>query len=572
MNRKRAQRHMIWSCTVTILMGTVVLPLSVMLSTTDAKENQPAEKANETTKPRARNAAAPQTNRDSKIEKLTQIEFPRDEPHQLDGIDQIEFSPDGKSLYVAAHRVGNLGFLRRKPTVYWIEHWDVTNWKKRTTIKDLAAPFATVGDSKTIIALPTQDSQGGSPYGRIGKFATYDLQKGTITRKFDVDSGYVCGLACSPDGQSVVSCSRTDATNPYRWINGHVVSWNIKGRQQWGHHWDTGRISVVDWSSDGSFIFGAGSGGVFAWKSESGETAWKHDDHLNHVESLVCSDDGQYVITGSYSNPASGFGLFGRLFSEIKIRNAKDGKPIRTVKLYHKGVVRPLDLAINPDGRSIAVALGSYNRGQKWGEVRIVDLESGETTATLLQNHPQPVTSVAYSPNGQLIAAGTADGLLKLWNTRTDDQMIIEGVLADMISEILLSNDFLEGLGEAIEQEFREKLELNSEMEWKLFERVDDHFPSNAFDQDRAVLFVQLTLPSDKPQKSKTIILNTPDDSAPFLKLTRSYESVTHPTAVLTAIESRPDTKRPVSREVSLIWKGGRWMKVKNDTIERTIE
>ncbi|QDT43644.1 WD domain, G-beta repeat [Gimesia alba] len=571
MNRKSAQRHMIWSCTVTILMGTVVLPLSVIPGTSNAKGDQPSEKANDVSEPRSQNGAALQ-NREAKIEKLTPIEFPREKPHKFDGIDQIEFSSDGKSLFVAAHRVGNLGLLGRKPTTYWIEHWDVSNWKKRATIKDLAAPFTTVGDSKTIIALPTEDSQGGPPYGRIGKFATYDLKKGTMTRKFDVDAGYVSGLACSPDGQSVVSCSRADATNPYRWINGHVISWNINGRKQWGHHWDSVHLSVVDWSSDGSLIFGVGPGGAFAWNTELGATAWERNDHANNVESLACSDDGRYVVTGSYSNPALGFGLLGRLYSEIKIRNAKDGKPIRTVKLYHQGVVRPLDLAIDPDGRSIAVALGSYNRGQKWGEVRIVDIESGETTATLLKNHPQPITSVAYSPNGQFIAAGTADGLLKLWEIRPDDQNVIEGVLADGLSEILLGNDFLDGLGEAITQELREKLELNSEMEWKLFQRVDNHFPSEIFDEDRAVLFVQLILPSNQPQRSKTIILNTADDSTPFLKLTRSYKLVTHPTAILTAIESRPDTKRPVSHEVSLIWKGGRWIKVKRDTIERTIE
>ncbi|MHC4402276.1 MAG: WD40 repeat domain-containing protein [Planctomycetota bacterium] len=506
------------------------------------------------------------------IETFTPKSLPRNAPHELDGVDQVAFSADGESLYVAAHRTGGLRLTGRKPSTYWIEQWDLTAWTKRATVDDLAAPFVKLGDGETIVALPAEVAQDGPYHTSTGKVAVYDIKTQHIARHFDVDLGYVFGIAASPDGQAVVLCSKEYSTDrPRRWINGHIISWSVDGRKQWEHRWDSGRVSVVDWSPDGSLVFGAGSDGVIAWKAESGQAAWEYHDHPNDVESLVCSDDGRYVVTGSYFDPSSGFGFLGRPYSVVKIRNAKDGKPVRTVKLYHEGIVRPLDLAIAPAGRSIAVALGSYNRGQHWGEVRIVDMESGETKATLLKDHSQPVTSVAYSPKGQILAAGTFDGLVALWRIEPDDQTVVDGVLAEMIGHVLFGDDFLDGLAESIERGFREKLQFKSEMEWQLLGHVDDLIERVTNDDGRCVILIHLMLPSDEPQRSKTIVLNTSDDATPFLRLTRSYGLVTSPTAII-GIAAQSSDSRIVSGETSLTWNTDRWVEVKSDAIRQTIE
>ena len=35
------------------------------------------------------------------------------------------------------------------------------------------------------------------------------------------------------------------------------------------------------------------------------------------------------------------------------------------------------------------------------------------------ESHPSPVRAVAFSPDGKLLASGSADGIIKLWDTGT---------------------------------------------------------------------------------------------------------------------------------------------------------
>lgn len=578
MRTDSCERHFLRKRVNVAVIGTVVL-LSAVVTVSEMSNTmaqQPRPQADDSGNSRSANSGESNSQYDgtSRISRFRRIECPRDEPHQFDGIDQVDFSADGKTLFIAAHRVGDLSLLGRKPTTYWIEQWDVMEWKKLATLPNLAAPFSIV-DDQTLVALPAKSAQDGPPFGRIGSIAIYDLKSRAITRQFDVETGYVCRLACAPDGQSVVACSRADAKKPTRWVDGRVDKWSIDGRLQWQHHWDTGRVSLVDWSPDGRLVLGAGTDGVSTWNADSGAIVWEHDDHPNGIESLAWTDDGRHVVTASYCNPSSDTGLFGRLYSVVKVRNTTDGKPIRSINLYHNGVVLPLDLDIAPGGRSIAVALGSYNRGQKWGEVRIVDMETGETTATLLKDHEQPVTTVAWSPHGKFIAAGSADGRVNVWRIEDDDQKVIDTPPAQLPDWSNVGNNFGAGLadyiGKAIERDLREKLKLSSEMEWDLFRRLDDVLPDFPNDAGKYVALIHLLLPSDNSRRSKTIVVNTADDRSVFLRFTRSYGLVSRPTAIVGFVAPTSDS-HIVSGETSLTWQNDRWVEVERDTIEETIE
>lgn len=65
-------------------------------------------------------------------------------------------------------------------------------------------------------------------------------------------------------------------------------------------------------------------------------------------------------------------------------------------------------LAFSPNGKLLAV-------GGEESKVRIFDLAAG-TQICELKNHTATVMSLAWSKTGHQIASGSRDGLLRLWN------------------------------------------------------------------------------------------------------------------------------------------------------------
>ena len=72
-------------------------------------------------------------------------------------------------------------------------------------------------------------------------------------------------------------------------------------------------------------------------------------------------------------------------------------------------------LAFSPDGQLLAAGLGGSEHS-----VRIWDASSGELLKTLTR-HDGPVFAVAFSSDGGTLAAGGDDNKLILWDSKTGD-------------------------------------------------------------------------------------------------------------------------------------------------------
>ncbi|MEV6158663.1 AAA family ATPase, partial [Nonomuraea sp. NPDC052129] len=81
------------------------------------------------------------------------------------------------------------------------------------------------------------------------------------------------------------------------------------------------------------------------------------------------------------------------------------------------GHTRPvLSVAFSPDGTVLASGTGDTDND---GTVRLWDVRSRKLLGAPLTGHTSPVSSVAFSPDGTILASGSGDDTVRLWDVRS---------------------------------------------------------------------------------------------------------------------------------------------------------
>jgi len=133
--------------------------------------------------------------------------------------------------------------------------------------------------------------------------------------------------------------------------------------------------------------------------------------HYFNVKALSFSPDGKYLAS------SSGEGT-------IKLWGVPSGKLIRVFK--GTGRADYVSISFSPDGKYLAS--GSYERvwqvsnGRLIGTVKVWQVSNGRLIGTF-KGHLDLVTSVAFSPDGGLLASGSLDKTIKLWQV-SDGKLI----------------------------------------------------------------------------------------------------------------------------------------------------
>jgi WD40 repeat protein len=86
----------------------------------------------------------------------------------------------------------------------------------------------------------------------------------------------------------------------------------------------------------------------------------------------------------------------------------RDDDPLRTLRGHEEAVKA---VAVSPDGKIVA-------SGSADNTVKLWNLQTGEVIATLT-GHSKAVNSVSFSRNGNILASGSNDNTIKLWNIST---------------------------------------------------------------------------------------------------------------------------------------------------------
>ena len=287
--------------------------------------------------------------------------------------DPVLFLPDGETLAIRGHRTG-------------IGLWDVESKQVRETLlKDTRITSFTVLPSGDMLAAHSEDNNikvwdARKPDAPIAEFTETDPVR------------LIWNIAFAPTGDLLAVGSREGTIYLYDFIR------KARLKPLIGH---TEHIWSVCFSPDGKqLVSGSDDRIARLWDVESGEEiATLPIGEPHTLMDIAFSPCGNLIAGG---------------LSELRLWCAETLTTLFAIP--HPERRAPYALAFSPCGKYVASGTW-WEKGMEKMAIRLWDVASGENITTLW-GHPTDIQSLAFSPDGTLLATGSFECTTLLWDLK----------------------------------------------------------------------------------------------------------------------------------------------------------
>lgn len=221
-----------------------------------------------------------------------------------------------------------------------------------------------------------------------------DLTNSTFTENF----GRIFSVAIHPQGNLLAAGDTQGTVRLWSFPNGQFAGLLT------GH---TNAVMSVAFSPDGSLLAsGSLDRTIRLWDARTGHCLKVLAEHGSGVFAVVFSPDGTWLASGSQD-------------CSVRLWDVRTARPIDSLTQHTNAV---FTLAFHPEGK--VLASGSIDHSICLWDVNPLpqagtDQESSGSARliTALHGHNHQVLAVAFSPDGSLLASGSADTTICLWDS-----------------------------------------------------------------------------------------------------------------------------------------------------------
>ncbi len=274
----------------------------------------------------------------------------------------LAFSKDGKGLFTGSED----GLIR---------FWDPESGQMLGSFKGHA------GAVRSLAFNPGGNQLASAGFDYTVRLWDFDIV--LVARNVGQHDSPVWSAAFSPEGDRVVSAGADRTVRVWDLASGkalHTIT---------GHN---APVTAALYSPDAKYIASVGADKVLRlWDAASGAALRTGVGHTGTITALDIAAEGKRIVTGAADR-------------RVKIWDADTAKELLSIDDNPSLVAA---VAFRPDGKQIAV--GNVDQ-------TIALYDAAGKLQQRWNAHAVSVNSVAYSPNGQLLASGGNDALVKVWS------------------------------------------------------------------------------------------------------------------------------------------------------------
>jgi WD40 repeat protein len=279
----------------------------------------------------------------------------------LGQIQSLQYSPTGDRLAVAS----SIG----------IEIWDTSSWELVSQLfghRDVVYGVSWSPDGSTLVSC-----------SRDTTLKLWEVETGLLLSTLTGHRGFVVAVGWSPDGNKLASGSLAG-----------VKIWDA-GTGALLRDLDTEFIYCLDWSRDSRRVAaGTYSGAIVVWDADTGTQQMVLTGHLGPVNSLSWSPDGQRLVSAGDD-------------TSLRVWNLPTGAS--DVLRGHES--RVVSVSWSPDGRQLA-------SGSDDTSIQIWDANRLGMPVRTLTGHRRTVVALTWSPTSDTLISGSSDLTIKVWDVR----------------------------------------------------------------------------------------------------------------------------------------------------------